>query len=85
MDVTKNEADKFMFKVPSLRNVEKTYPYFHDGSVKDINEAVKIMAKVQLNKDLSDAEVNQITSFMKTLTGDIPAEAKQIPKEIAIK
>ena len=43
------------------------------------------MAKVQLNEDLSDAEVNQITSFMKTLTGDIPAEAKQIPKEIAIK
>lgn len=85
MDVTKNEADKFMFKVPSLRNVEKTYPYFHDGSIKDLNEAVKIMAKVQLNKNLTDAEVNQITSFMKTLTADIPAEAKQIPKEIAAK
>ncbi len=85
MDVTKNEADKFMFKVPSLRNVEKTYPYFHDGSIKDLNEAVKIMAKVQLNKNLTDAEVNQITSFMKALTADIPSEAKQIPKEIALK
>ena len=43
------------------------------------------MAKVQLNKNLTDAEVNQITSFMKALTADIPSEAKQIPKEIALK
>lgn len=44
--VTKNEADKYFFKAPSLRNVEKTYPYFHDGSVKDLKEAVKIMGKI---------------------------------------
>ena len=48
-EVTKNEGDKYIFKAPSLRNIEKTYPYFHDGSVKDLNEAVKIMGKAQLN------------------------------------
>lgn len=85
MEVTKKEADKFMFKVPSLRNVEKTYPYFHDGSVTNLNDAVKIMAKIQLNKDLSDTDVNQIVAFLKTLTADIPAEAKEIPKELAAK
>ncbi len=79
-DVTKNEADKYMFKVPSLRNVEKTWPYFHDGSVKDLNEAIKIMAKLQLNKDLTDDQVADITAFLKTLTADIPEEYKTAPK-----
>ncbi len=75
-DVTGNEADKYVFKVPSLRNIEKTYPYFHDGSVADLGEAVKIMAKLQLNKDLTGEEVNSIVTFLKTLTADIPAELK---------
>ncbi len=81
MDVTKNKADQFMFKVMSLRNIEKTGPYFHDGSVKDLNEAVKVMGKVQLNKDLSQQEITDIVSFLKTLTADISADAKAIPKE----
>lgn len=76
-DVTGNEADKYMFKVPSLRNVEKTWPYFHDGSVADLNEATRIMAKVGVNKDLSDQEVNEIKLFMQSLTGDIPDEMKE--------
>jgi cytochrome c peroxidase len=76
-DVSRNEADKYVFKVPSLRNVEKTYPYFHDGSVANLGEAVKIMAKLQLNKDLTDKEVNSIVTFLKTLTADIPVELKQ--------
>ena len=76
-DVTGNESDKYVFKVPSLRNVEKTYPYFHDGSVADLSEAVKIMAKLQLNKDLTDKEVKSIVTFLKTLTADIPNELKQ--------
>ncbi|MGV6860122.1 MAG: cytochrome-c peroxidase [Putridiphycobacter sp.] len=76
-DVTANEADKYIFKVPSLRNVEKTYPYFHDGSVNDLGEAVKIMAKLQLNKDLTDEEVESIVTFLKTLTADIPDAYKQ--------
>ena len=82
MDVTKDAKDQFMFKVMSLRNVEKTAPYFHDGSVKTLEEAVKIMAKIQLNKDLPDADVKSIVSFLNTLTGDIPQEVKEVPKEI---
>lgn len=76
-DVTKNEAEKYFFKVPSLRNVTKTAPYFHDGSVADLNEANKIMAKLQLNKDLTDDELNKIAVFLEALTGDIPNEFKQ--------
>ena len=71
-EVTKNEADKYIFKSPSLRNVAKTYPYFHDGSVKDLKEAVNIMAKIQLNKELSDTETEAIVAFLNSLTGEIP-------------
>jgi cytochrome c peroxidase len=73
-DVTNNEADKYVFKVPSLRNIEKTGPYFHDGSVADLGEAIKIMAKAQVDKDLTDKEVDQISAFLSTLTGTVPAE-----------
>ena len=76
-DVTKKEQDKYVFKVPSLRNIEKTFPYFHDGSVNDLKEAVKIMAKTESNKDLTDKELNLITAFLKTLTGDVKDEYKQ--------
>ena len=66
--VTNNPADKFVFKVPSLRNVEKTAPYFHDGSVKTLPEAVSIMAEYQLGKQLSKEEVDDIVSFLGSLT-----------------
>ena len=62
-----------MFKVPSLRNVELTYPYFHDGSVWDLKEAVKIMGKTQLGVDLSKKEQEDIVAFLKTLTGKLPS------------
>ena len=75
-DVTGNEADKYFFKVPSLRNIEKTYPYFHDGSVATLEESIKIMAKTQVNKDLSDTEISEIVTFLKTLTADISDEYK---------
>jgi cytochrome c peroxidase len=78
--VTKNEADKYIFKVPSLRNVEKTHPFFHDGSISDLNQAVKIIAKLQLNKDLTDQEVNEIVTFLKTLTGTVPADLAKAPE-----
>lgn len=68
MEVTKNEADKFMFKVPLLRNVALTDPYFHDGEVKTLEEAVKIMADIQLAQQLSDQEVKKIVLFLNTLT-----------------
>lgn len=77
--VTKNEADKYIFKVPSLRNIEKTHPFFHDGSITDLNEAVKIIAKLQLNKDLTDQEVQDIVTFLKSLTGTVPKDLATPP------
>lgn len=74
-EVTDNEAEEFIFKVPSLRNVSKTGPYFHDGVVADLGEAVRIMAKTQLNKELSEEEVKSIVNFLESLTGSIPEKA----------
>lgn len=71
-DVTKNPADTYVFKVPPLRNVAMTPPYFHDGSVATLPQAVRIMGKVQLNKDLSNAQVDDIVAFLHALTGRIP-------------
>jgi cytochrome c peroxidase len=65
---TKNEADKFVFKVPSLRNVAKTGPYFHDGSVKTLPEAVSLMAEYQLGKQLTAQQVSDIVTFLNSLT-----------------
>jgi len=72
-DVTKNDADLYVFKVPGLRNVAKTAPYFHDGSVEDLARAVKIMGKVQLGKTLSDKDAADIVAFLGSLTGAVPA------------
>ena len=71
--VTKQESDKMVFKVPSLRNVDKTGPYFHDGSVRTLPEAVSTMAEYQLGKKLSPEHVNEIVAFLKTLTAEKPA------------
>lgn len=71
-DVTKADVDKLVFKVPVLRNIEKTAPYFHDASAKTLEEAVKTMASLQVGKTLKDAEVQSIVTFLKTLTGDLP-------------
>ena len=80
--ITGNEAEKYMFKVPSLRNVAETHPYFHDGSVASLDEATKIIAKLNLNIDLSDEQIGELVTFMKALTADIPEDAKQIPSEL---
>lgn len=77
--VTKDEADKDVFKVPSLRNIEKTGPYFHNGSIANLPEAVKIMAKLQLNKELTEEQINSIVIFLKTLTGKLPKEVMKAP------
>jgi cytochrome c peroxidase len=71
-DVTKNDADRMFFKVPTLRNIELTYPYFHDGSVWTLEEAVSLMGRHQLGIELSKDEVAKLTSFLKTLTGRQP-------------
>ncbi len=69
---TGKAADAHMFRVPTLRNITDTAPYFHNGSVNDLSEAVRLMAKVQLNKDLSDKEVADIVAFLGALTGPYP-------------
>lgn len=68
--ITNNPMDKNVFKVPSLRNIEKTWPYFHDGSVNTLEKAVEIMAKAQLNDELTQEEITDIVAFLKTLTAD---------------
>lgn len=70
-EVTNNELDKFFFKVPSLRNVELTYPYFHTGEITELKEAIKVIAKVQLGLELQDDEVALIEEFLKSLTGKV--------------
>ena len=71
--VTGKDADRFNFKVPTLRNVEMTYPYFHDGEAETLTEAVDIMGRLQLGKKFTDKENAQIVAFLKTLTGDQPS------------
>jgi cytochrome c peroxidase len=68
-NVTGLEKDKFVFKVPSLRNVELTAPYFHDGSADTLDAAVKTMTRFQLGRSLSDSDLEDIVKFLKTLTG----------------
>ncbi|MCZ2155649.1 MAG: cytochrome-c peroxidase [Bryobacterales bacterium] len=79
-EVTKNQADRMFFKVPSLRNIEKTAPYYHDGSVATLEEAVRLMGKYQLGKQLSAEQVDRIVHWMKSLTGEIPEEYIREPK-----
>ena len=71
-EATGKAADAHMFRVPTLRNITDTAPYFHNGSVNDLYEAVALMAKTQLNKDLSDKEVKDIVAFLAALTGEYP-------------
>ncbi len=70
--LTHLEKDKMVFKVPSLRNVEKTGPYFHDGKTVKLEDAVAMMGKHQLNVQLNAAQVTDIVAWLKTLTGEIP-------------
>ncbi|MES9862259.1 MAG: cytochrome-c peroxidase [Candidatus Thiodiazotropha sp. LLP2] len=71
--VTGKDADRFKFKVPTLRNVEMTYPYFHDGEAETLTEAVDVMGRLQLGRKFSKVENAQIVAFLKTLTGDQPS------------
>ena len=68
-NVTGREIDRHVFKVPSLRNVAETGPYFHDGSVADLKTAIDVMARYQLGRRLEDAEISAIEAFLKSLTG----------------
>ncbi|MDR1349904.1 MAG: cytochrome-c peroxidase [Zoogloeaceae bacterium] len=70
--VTGNDAERFNFKVPTLRNVELTYPYFHDGAANTLTQAVDTMGRLQLGKHFTPQENARIVAFLKTLTGEQP-------------
>jgi cytochrome c peroxidase len=73
-EVSKNPADEHLFKVPTLRNIALTAPYFHNGSVDTLDKAVVVMAKTQLGKDLAKDEVADIVAFLHSLTGEFPKQ-----------
>jgi cytochrome c peroxidase len=78
-EVTKAESDRMMFKVPSLRNIAETGPYFHDGQTKSLEEAVTLMARHQLGRELKEAQVKSIVTFLKALTAQPKAELLAVP------
>jgi len=71
---TGKTEDEHLWRVPTLRNLGYTAPYFHNGSVKDLGEAVRVMAKSQLNKELSDAQVADVVAFLGALDGTFPVQ-----------
>lgn len=84
-EVTQQEADRHMFKVPTLRNVALTAPYFHNGSVATLPQAVRVMGKVQLNRDLTDEQVADIAAFLDSLSGPFPnIERPPVPPEASL-
>ena len=74
-NVTGDEADKYVFKVPSLRNVALTAPYFHDGTADSLEKAVRVMSVYQLGRSLPDKDIQDIVKFLKTLTGEYKGKA----------
>jgi len=78
--VTKNPADKYKFRTAQLLNVGVTAPYFHDGSVNSLEEAVKIMAEKELGKRISSSDAKKIAQFLRSMTGQVPLEARVLPQ-----
>ena len=72
MNITGRTRDRYVFKVPSLRNIELTAPYLHDGSVETLEDSVRIMGKYQLGREIPNEDTAAIVSFLKTLTGTLP-------------
>lgn len=75
-ETTRQEGDKNLWRVPSWRNIAITGPYFHNGSVRTLGEAVRVMAKTQLNRTLSDIDVEEIVEFMNHLTSKVPRQTE---------
>ena len=74
-----NEADRYFFKVPSLRNIAKTGPYLHDGSIKTLNEMVRLMGEYQLGREFSGNEVRDLVSFLESLSGKLAPSMAAMP------
>jgi cytochrome c peroxidase len=79
--VTGVEADRHVFRVPSLRNVAVTAPYFHNGAVASLREAVEIMARVQLGRELPGEDADLIVRFLETLTGEFRGRSLADPAD----
>ncbi|MEX2215768.1 MAG: cytochrome-c peroxidase [Phycisphaeraceae bacterium] len=79
-EVTKKAGDRYVFKVPSLRNIARTGPYLHDGTIQSLDVQVRLMARHQLSKELTDDEVKAIVTFLNVLTGELPTEYIRKPK-----
>ena len=77
--VTQQPSDLYVFKSPSLRNITRTYPYFHDGSVWSLGDATQIMARVQLGREIPADDMEALLAFYRTLEGEIPPHALQLP------
>jgi cytochrome c peroxidase len=71
--VTRNAADRYVFRIAPLRNVSETAPYFHDGSAATLDEAIAVMGQVQLQRTFNDAEVAALVAFLRSLTGEFPS------------
>lgn len=82
-EVTGKELDEYLFKVPSLRNVEKTWPYLHDGSMEDLQATIDLMGTLQLNKKLTKEQINNIEAFLKSLTGNVPKDFQKAPAALS--
>lgn len=78
-EISKKDEDLYLFKVPSLRNITETAPYFHDASAKDLDTAIRWMGKLQLNKDLTDDQVGSIKAFLESLKGELPKSFREAP------
>jgi cytochrome c peroxidase len=79
-NVTNEPNDLHVYKVPSLRNVALTAPYFHDGSISTLEDAVRIMAQLQLGMEMADEDVNDIVALLNSFTGKLPEQENNQPK-----
>ncbi len=81
--ITGESEDKYVFKVASLRNVAETWPYFHDGSVTTLDQAIRVMVEVQIGVEMADEDVGNLVAFLKSLTGELPDLARTPPSGVA--
>lgn len=77
---SKDTGEKYMWRVPPLRNIALTAPYFHNGTAKTLREAIRIMAKTQLEKTLTEEEIDQLVAFLNSLTGELPAVLRSVER-----
>jgi cytochrome c peroxidase len=78
--ITKLPADNMVFKVPSLKNIAQTAPYFHDGASANLHDAIRLMGYHQLGLTLNEDDINSIAVWMRSMTGDIDPTYTRVPE-----